>query len=153
MLYVKDIKDKVFESIREESQENNYVYKLRDSTRVSINNGKKMMGIFKQHPNKPNIFETFAYMDKREDIKRTQRNSDQMSTIEFNEKAAQYRETSGNPQAFKKKPINGNTQGLYGNPFYYQKSKVNQNEKLEDKVFVKNREKGGGERRKKHYKK
>ena len=32
-----------------------------------------------------------------------------MSTIEFNEKAAQYREVSGNPQAFRNKPINGNT--------------------------------------------
>jgi hypothetical protein len=32
-------------------------------------------------------------MDKREDIKRTQRNSDPQATLEFNEKAAQYRET------------------------------------------------------------
>ena len=47
MMYVKDIKDKIFDQIREESQENNYVYKLRDSTRISINNGKKMMAIFK----------------------------------------------------------------------------------------------------------
>ena len=75
-LYIKDIKDKVFESIREESQNNQPVYKLRDSTRLSILNGKTMLGIFKDSANRPNIFETFAFMDKREDIRRTQRMQD-----------------------------------------------------------------------------
>ena len=30
-----------------------------------------MLGIFKDSANRPNIFETFAFMDKREDIRRT----------------------------------------------------------------------------------
>lgn len=92
-LFIKDIKDKLLEGIKEESQDNNPVYKLRDSTRVSILNGKKMLSLFKDSPNRPNIFETFAYMDKREDIKRTQRCQNQLATAQFNEKAAQYRET------------------------------------------------------------
>ncbi len=88
IIYVKDVKDKLFESIKEESQDNNQVYKLRDSTRISVNNGKKMLAIFNSALTRPNIFEQFAYMDKREDIKRTQRNQDQLDTVEFNEKAA-----------------------------------------------------------------
>lgn len=75
-VFIKDVKDKLFEHIREESQDNNPVYKLRDSTRLSIFNGKKMLALFMSAPNRPNIFETFAYMDKREDIKRTQRGCD-----------------------------------------------------------------------------
>ncbi len=81
--------------------------------RISVTNGKKMLNIFNTANTRPNIFEQFAYMDKREDIKRTQRNQDQLDTAEFNEKAAQYRQTDGNPNAFKKRPLNFNNQGIF----------------------------------------
>lgn len=59
--------------------------------------------------------------------------------MEFNEKAAQYRETQGNPLAFKKRPINFNSNGLYGNPFYYKQQPVTQeaSSTLENKFVVK----------------
>ncbi len=57
IIFVKDVKDKLFESIKEESQDNNVVYKLRDSTRISVTNGKKMLNIFNTANTRPNIFE------------------------------------------------------------------------------------------------
>ena len=70
-VFIKDIKDKQFAHLKEESQENKAVFKLRDSTRICVANGKAMLSIFNQQASNPNIFGTFAYMDRREDILRT----------------------------------------------------------------------------------
>lgn len=112
-LFVKDLKDRLFAHLKEESQENKQVFKLRDSTQICVANGKAMLTIFSKQPSRPNVFETFAYMDRREDILRSQRLGDAADTALFNEKAAQYRENKGNPSAFRKRPTNFNPQGTH----------------------------------------
>lgn len=73
-LFVKDIHHSKFEHMR---QENSQIINLRDTTPINANIGKQILTIFKNFPNRPNIFEVFAYMDKREDFMRNQRDNDE----------------------------------------------------------------------------
>lgn len=104
VLHVKNIKDRMFAEIREESQEGSAVYKLRDTTRITSYNGQQIMTIFNKANKYPCAFTLFAYLDKREDIKMTERANNPTFQIEYQEKSNLYNETNGNPSHFKKKP-------------------------------------------------
>lgn len=141
VLHVKNVKDRLFAEVREESQEGSPVYKLRDTTRITSYNGQQMMAIFNKAPKYPCAFTFFAYLDKREDIKMTERANNPTFQIEFQEKSSAYHEHSGNPQQFKKKPQGGQG-GLYGNPYYQKKNApVREEEKeLESRFFINKKE-------------
>lgn len=47
----------------------------RDSTPISADSGKMILQTFKDYPSRPNIFESFDYMDRREDYLRSERDS------------------------------------------------------------------------------
>ena len=52
------------------------VVNLRDGTKISAESGKEILNIFKRHPVELNIFDSFEYMDRREDYIRAQRDND-----------------------------------------------------------------------------
>jgi len=66
------------------------VINLRDSTKINAKVGKQILSIFAKHPMKPNIFDSFAYMDRREDQLRAQRDSDANFNKVFEEYIAAY---------------------------------------------------------------
>jgi len=100
-LFVKDIHHAKFEHLKQEVyhhvDHNNIktptlcsVINLRDSTKINAKVGKQILSIFAKHPMKPNIFDSFAYMDRREDQLRTQRDSDANFNKVFEEYIAAY---------------------------------------------------------------
>ena len=52
------------------------VVNLRDGTKISAESGKEILNVFKRHPVELNIFDSFEYMDRREDYIRAQRDND-----------------------------------------------------------------------------
>jgi len=44
---------------------------LKDGTEIPLAHGKKILQSFIKHESRPNIFDSFDYMDKREDYIRT----------------------------------------------------------------------------------
>jgi hypothetical protein len=123
-VFIKDIHHSKFENIKEE---NTPVINLRDGTKISAKVGKQLLNIFKNHPNKPSIFECFDYMDRREDYIRYQRDTDPEFATYFAECCQKYQE---DPETvfFQKsqyyvkknnyrKPMNGYRK-QYNNTFY-----------------------------------
>jgi len=49
---------------------------VRDSTAITNQAGKLVLQTFKENPNQPNIFDSFSFMDRREDYIRAQRDND-----------------------------------------------------------------------------
>jgi hypothetical protein len=90
-LFVKDIHHAKFEQIKEEASMTS-VINLKDGTMISANTGKQMLTVFKDHPNKPSIFDYFDYMDRREDYIRAQRDNNSEFEKYFNECCEAYQE-------------------------------------------------------------
>lgn len=71
-LFVKDIHHFKFEHIKEGNYGSSII-NSRDSTPISAESGKLIIKTFKEQPARPNIFDSFEYMDRREDYIRAQR--------------------------------------------------------------------------------
>jgi len=74
-LFVKDIPHFKFEHIKENNY-NTSIINSRDSTPISAESGKQIVKTFMENPSSPSIFESFEYMDRREDYIRNQRDTD-----------------------------------------------------------------------------
>jgi len=72
------------------------VINLKDGTKIGATAGKEMLKVFANNPVKPNIFDFFDFMDRREDYIRTQRDSDPEFDKYFAECCIAYKE---NPDA------------------------------------------------------
>jgi len=94
-LSIKDIHYSKFEQIEEESTKTS-VINLKDGTKISANSGKQMLKIFKEYPEKPNIFDFFDFMDRREDYIRSQRDNNPEFETYFKECCEAYQE---NPES------------------------------------------------------
>ena len=82
----------------------------RDSTPLSAEAGKEVLKIFKEQPEKPNVFESFEYMDRREDYIRAQRDHNPEFEKYFEECCTAYKE---DPERFQpqKRPYYTNKGG------------------------------------------
>jgi len=60
-------------SNREQSKS---IVNIKDGTKIGASSGKDIMTIFKSFPSQRNIFDSFDYMDQREDYIRSQRDND-----------------------------------------------------------------------------
>jgi len=134
-LFVKDIHHAQFEHLKQEVYQhidhNNIktptlcsVINLRDSTKINAKVGKQILSIFAKHPIKPNVFDSFAYMDRREDQLRVQRDSDPNFVKLFDEYLTAYqqhpetfRPQTGQPHYFKK-DFKKNPQQQGSNEYY-----------------------------------
>lgn len=97
-LFIKDIHYIKFEQIKEETTLSSKetimtpIINLKDGTMISAKNGKQILQVFKSSSNKPNLFEYFDYMDRREDYIRTQRDNDPDFETHFKECCEAYLE-------------------------------------------------------------
>jgi len=73
-LFLKDIDNMYFEHIREEQSKS--IVNIKDGTKIGADSGKDILTVFKSFPSQVNIFDSFDYMDQREDYIRNQRDSD-----------------------------------------------------------------------------
>ena len=74
------------------------IINLRDSTKINASIGKEILAIFAKAPLNPSILESFAYMDRREDQLRVQRDSDPNFDTLFDEYNTLYKQ---NPETFR----------------------------------------------------
>jgi len=135
-LFIKDIHCSKFEHIREEGFGSSSFINLKDSTRLSAKSGKEALKIFRDYSVKSNIFGSFAYMDRREDYLRLQRDNNSYFLKYFEECCAAYQ---NDPEGFspRRKPYYNRKGGKYngnaGNHFvpkrqgntYYRKTFYN----------------------------
>jgi hypothetical protein len=89
-LFIKDIHYSKFEHIRDDTFGSSSFINLKDSTRFNVENGKEVLRIFRDYMVKSNIFGSFAYMDRREDYIRLQRESNSYFLNYFEECCAAY---------------------------------------------------------------
>lgn len=74
-LFIKDVHSSHFEQIKEDGFNSSSFINLKDTTKLSQENGRQVLKIFNDCSLTTNIFESFAYMDQREDHIRSQRNN------------------------------------------------------------------------------
>jgi len=119
-VFIKDIHYSKFEHIQEESFGSNTFGNLKDSSKLSLENGKEVLTIFRDFAAKSSIFGSFAYMDRREDYIRLQRENSYFNKS-FEECCAAYK---SNPETFspikkasqnRRGKYHGNNYNSYGN--------------------------------------
>lgn len=124
-LFVKDIHHSKFEEIIEESA-NNSVVNLKDGMKISAVAGKQMLKVFKEHVDRPSIFDFFEYMDRREDYIRMQRDNNPEFDRYFKEYCEAYKR---NPDIVfpQKRHFYGNRKPQYRKPMSVSSKKFNSN--------------------------
>lgn len=78
----------------------------RDSTPISAESGKMILQTFKEQPPKPNILDSFEYMDRREDYIRAQRDHNEEFEKFFDECCEYYKSDPDGYQPQKKSYYN-----------------------------------------------
>jgi hypothetical protein len=96
-LFIKDIHYSKFEHIKEETSGSSSFINLKDSTKLSVESGKEVLRIFKDYVATSNIFGSFAYMDRREDYIRLQRDNNSYFLTYFEECCSAYQK---DPEGF-----------------------------------------------------
>jgi hypothetical protein len=118
-LFLKDIHSSQFEHIKEDAFSTSSFINLKDSTKLTNANGKEIVRTFSDCSLRSNIFESFAYMDQREDYIRLQRESNSYFLKHFQECCLAYQK---DPEGFSpqkktqnnKKKYNGSNLSLPG---------------------------------------
>jgi hypothetical protein len=107
-VFIKDIHYSKFEHIQDFGGNN--FGNLKDSSKLSLENGKEVLAIFRDFAAKSSIFGSFAYMDRREDYIRLQRENSYFNKY-FDECCAAYQT---NPEAYSPaKKTSYNRRGKY----------------------------------------
>jgi hypothetical protein len=108
-LFVKDIPHFKFEHIKENNN-NTSIINSRDSTPISAESGKQIIKTFMENPSSPSIFESFEYMDRREDYIRAQRDNDTEFQQFFDSSCEAYKQ---DPEGFQpqRRPYHGRKTG------------------------------------------
>jgi len=122
------------------------VTNLRDSTKIKANLGKQMLDIFVKQPEKPNIFESFSYIDRREDRIRATRDNDPNFTQKFEEYCEVYKKypdcfrlpSSQNPKKkyYKKPYVDTQHRNFPNNTNYYPSGKYQQAPENEEQMAL-----------------
>lgn len=119
-LFIKDIHESIFDKMKEENAGTNSFVNMKDSSKLSYENGKEVLAIFRDYESKTSIFGFFSFMDLREDYIRNLRENDESFTKSFNENCQAYQ---SNPESFSpaKKTYTRRTGGskYYGGGNYY----------------------------------
>ena len=136
------------------SSNQNPITNFPDGTKISDKSGKQMMNIFKNSPNKPNIFGAFSYMDRREDNLRKNRDNDPNFIQSFTVLAEQFGNNPSSllrskgypkykkPGYYNKPGTQGYSEGSYGedsrgpNEGFYKKQQQINNQELHEVVFI-----------------
>jgi hypothetical protein len=103
-LFIKDVHSSHFEHIKEDGFGSSSFINLKDTTKLSKENGREVLKIFKEYSLTTNIFESFAYMDQREDYIRSQRNNNLYFLKYFQECCVAYQKDPENYSPQKKTP-------------------------------------------------
>jgi len=96
-LFLKDIHSSQFDHIKEDAFSTSSFINLKDSTKLTTTNGKEIVRTFHEYSLRSNIFESFAYMDQREDYIRLQRDSNSFFVKQFQECCLAYQK---DPEGF-----------------------------------------------------
>jgi len=125
-LFIKDIHHSNFEHITEGEYSAPVVYS-RDSTPISAESGKMILQTFKEHHPKPNILDSFEYMDRREDYIRAQRDHNEEFEKFFEECCEYYKSDPDGYQPQKKSYYNKKSSKKGSNYNYNKKFNNNNN--------------------------